>query len=133
MYFNNIKGICERSVVKLDIINIKSASDLLKYGCQPKGRGTIAKLVGIDEAELLNWINRADLSRIRGVDAEYADLLEISGVDTVVELAQRDAVNLLKKLTQLNQEKSLIETLPSLSLVQKWIDEARSLPRAIHY
>ncbi|WP_221937521.1 DUF4332 domain-containing protein [Shewanella psychropiezotolerans] len=93
----------------------------------------MAKLVGIDEAELLNWINRADLSRIRGVDAEYADLLEISGVDTVVELAQRDAVNLLKKLTQLNQEKSLIETLPSLSLVQKWIDEARSLPRAIHY
>ena len=32
---------------------------------------------------------RANLERIKGVGEEYADLLEVSGVDTVPELARR--------------------------------------------
>jgi len=38
-------------------------------------------------------VNHADLCRIDGVGSEYADLLEAAGVDTVPELAQRNAAN----------------------------------------
>jgi len=42
----------------------------------------------------LEWVNLADLYRIKGVGEEYSDLLEEAGVDTVVELAQRNPENL---------------------------------------
>jgi hypothetical protein len=39
----------------------------------------------------LTWVNHADLYRIKGVAGQYAELLEVAGVDTVPELARRSA------------------------------------------
>src|SRR5439155_20182019 len=50
----------------------------------------------------LRWVNHADLFRINGVAGEYAELLEVSGVDTVVELAQRNTAILTAKLAEIN-------------------------------
>jgi predicted flap endonuclease-1-like 5' DNA nuclease len=82
---------------------------------------------------ILKWVNRADLFRIKGVGEEYADLLEIAGVDTVPELAQRNAENLYQKVVEANQEKNLVRRLPSQSAVRDWIKQAKKLPRAINY
>jgi len=53
----------------------------------------------------MNWVNRADLARVKGVGSEYADLLENSGVDTVPELAQRNPSNLYHKMIEVNEKK----------------------------
>jgi predicted flap endonuclease-1-like 5' DNA nuclease len=73
------------------------------------------------------------LFRIKGVGEEYADLLEEAGVDTVVELAQRRADNLLGKMAEVNDRKNLVNKMPALSQVEAWVAQAKKLPRAISY
>lgn len=82
---------------------------------------------------MLNWVNRADLSRIKGVSTQYADLLECAGVDTVPELAQRNAANLQAKMAEVNEEKNLVRKVPSPSQVEDWVAQAKELPRAVCY
>ena len=73
----------------------------------------------------------ADLFRINGVGEEYSDLLEASGVDTVVELSKRIPANLHAKLLKVNAEKNLVRRPPALSEVEQWVQEAKNLPRRI--
>ena len=74
-----------------------------------------------------------DLFRIKGVGEEYADLLEEAGVDTVVELAQRKAENLLAKMVEVNAEKKLVRQLPVIAQVTSWVEQAKKMERVIHY
>lgn len=82
---------------------------------------------------ILEWVNRADLFRIKGVGEEYSDLLEAAGVDTVVELAKRDAGNLHEKMLAVNKEKKLVRKPPTQSQVRDWIEQAKKMPRAVTY
>lgn len=75
----------------------------------------------------------ADLFRINGVGQEFASLLEVAGVDTVAELAQRNAENLTAKMEEVNAEKKLTRRTPSLKEVEKWIAEAKDMPRMLEY
>ena len=59
------------------------------------------------------------------------DLLECAGVDTVPELAQRNAANLFAKLTEVNEEKNLVRKLPTESQVEGWVTEAGTLERVV--
>ena len=74
-----------------------------------------------------------DLFRIQGVGAQYAELLEAAGVDTVVELATRKAENLTKKMEEVNETKKLVRRVPPLKTVEGWVEEAKSLPRVLEY
>ncbi len=74
-----------------------------------------------------------DLSRICGIGEKYSELLELSGVDTIVELSQRDSDNLFIKISEVNEEKDLTRKLPTLSQVEKWISDAKVLPRMLEY
>lgn len=78
-------------------------------------------------------VNRADQFRVKGFGEEYADLLEIVGVDTVPELAQRNPTNLHKTMKEVNEEKNLVRRLPSESQVKGWVDQEKELPRVITY
>jgi predicted flap endonuclease-1-like 5' DNA nuclease len=78
-------------------------------------------------------VNHVDLFRIKGVGEEYSDLLEEAGVDTVPELAQRNAENLYAKLGEVNKAKKLVRRLPAQSQVADWIEQAQNLPRVITY
>ena len=69
----------------------------------------------------------------QGVGSEYADLLEAAGVDTVAELAQRNAANLAATLDQVNEAKNLVRRVPSEAEVTGWIAEAKTLPKAVEY
>lgn len=58
--------------------------------------------------------------------------LETCPVDTVVELAQRNATNLQAKLVEVNEQKKLVRSLPSESQVADWVEQAKGLDRAVH-
>ena len=129
----DIEGIGPLVGEKLMKAGVKTTQALLKKGASPQGRSILAQATGLSEARLLEWINHADLFRIKGVGEEYSDLLEAAGVDTVPELAQRNPQNLHAKLVEVNQQKSLVRQLPSLQQVENWVAQAKSLPRAIEY
>jgi predicted flap endonuclease-1-like 5' DNA nuclease len=116
-----VEGIGPAYAEKLRTIGIVTCLDLLRAGATRKGRETIVAGSGVSSNLILEWVNHVDLYRIKGVGSEYADLLEASGVDTVVELAQRNAVNLFDKLARVNLEKDLVRKLPTLVQVEDWV------------
>ncbi len=130
---SDIEGIGATYAEKLKECGIKTVEALLEKGAKPSDRANLAKLTELSPKLISKWVNRADLARIKGIGGEYADLLESSGVDTVPELAQRNAANLLAKLNTINEQKKLVRALPALSKIEDWIEQAKKLPRAIHY
>ncbi|GAA4102852.1 DUF4332 domain-containing protein [Zhongshania borealis] len=128
---SEIEGIGEAYSSRLVSEGISSIEALLENCGAKTARKNLAEKSGISEKRILNWVNRADLARINGVSTQYADLLESAGVDTVPELAQRNAENLHKKMAERNEEVHLVRKVPALSQVQSWIDQAKDLPRKI--
>ena len=129
----DVEGIGPANARKLKEAGIATIEALLDQGATPKGRKSIAEKAKVSDALVLEWVNHADLFRIKGVGEEYSDLLEEAGVDTVVELAQRNAENLLEKMGTINEKKRLVRRLPTLGQVKGWIEQAKKLPRAVSY
>jgi len=128
-----IEGIGSSYKEKLIAAGIKTTEKLLEVGCKAKAREELAQKTGISPKLILEWVNLADLMRIRGVGEEYSDLLEEAGVDTVVELSNRKPENLMLKMLETNNEKKLVRQLPGLKQVQNWVEEAKKLPRRVEY
>lgn len=128
-----IEGVGETYAGKLKAAGIGTIEALLDKGSTPKGRKELAEASGISDGLILEWVNHVDLFRIKGVASEYSDLLEAAGVDTVPELAQRNAENLFQKMNEVNAAKNLVRRLPVLSQVADWIEQAKKLPRVITY
>ena len=129
----SIEGIGATYAQKLRAVGVTTVEGLLTKGATPKGRQEIAENSGISDKLVLEWVNRADLFRIKGVGEEYSDLLEAAGVDTVVELAQRKAENLFQKMVATNAEKKLVRKLPTQAQVADWVAQAKALPRVVSY
>jgi predicted flap endonuclease-1-like 5' DNA nuclease len=129
----DIEGIGPVYAKKLNDNSIYTTTDLLEAGATPTQRKELSQKTAISDQLLLRWINMADLFRIKGVGEEYSDLLEASGVDTVVELSKRVPENLHPKMLEVNADKNLVRRPPSLSEVTRWIQEAKKLPRKINY
>ena len=128
-----IEGIGDVYRQKLQSAGVKTVEKLLKRGATPAGRDQLAAETGISGSLILEWVNHADLWRIKGVGEEYSDLLEEAGVDTVVELAQRRADNLFSKINEVNMAKKLVRRLPTEAQVTDWISQAKKLPRVVNY
>jgi predicted flap endonuclease-1-like 5' DNA nuclease len=133
MRLEAIEGIGPVYAEKLRAAGIGSVNSLLKAGATPEGRQEIGEKTGIGHEYILDWVNRADLMRIRGVGEEYSDLLEKVGVDTVVELARRDPDNLYQRLLDVNADKRLVRRPPSRGMVTSWVEHAKDLPRFVSY
>ena len=129
----DIEGIGETYAKRLHKAGVTSTSNLLEKGASSAGRKDIAEKSGIGEHLILEWVNRIDLYRINGVGSEYSDLLEASGVDTVIELGKRNAANLYNKIIEVNNAKNKVRKLPTLGQVEDWIAQVKTLPRVISY
>jgi predicted flap endonuclease-1-like 5' DNA nuclease len=129
----DIEGIGSKYADLLAKEGIKTVEGLLKVGAKSKDRKKLSESLKISDQLILEWVNHADLFRIKGVGEEYSDLLEEAGVDTVPELAQRNPVNLLEKMGEVNATKNLVRRLPVLSQVETWVKQAKDLPRVIEY
>ncbi len=128
-----IEGIGPVYGQKLRGIGIAWVKDLLAEGAAPAGRQEIADQTGIDRRLILKWVNAADLLRLNGVTPDWAELLEAAGVDTVKELRNRNAGNLVGKLEETNAASHLAREVPTLDQVTGWIEQAKKLdPKVTH-
>ncbi len=128
-----VEGIGPAYATRLAEIGIDTPLALLEVGATPRGRDRIVEQTGISQKLVLKWVNQVDMYRIKGIGSEYAELLEVSGVDTVVELATRNPEHLFEKMGEVNAEKNLVRQLPTQMQVTDWIKQAKILPRMIHY
>ena len=129
----NIEGIGPKYKEKLVKYGITSTEKLLEVAASKKGRQLLAEKTGISEKLILEWVNLADLVRIKGIGEEYSDLLEEAGVDTVKELRNRNPENLYQKCIEVNEAKKLVRRTPSLSEVKSWVKQATKLAPVVTY
>ncbi|MDH3317773.1 MAG: DUF4332 domain-containing protein [Gammaproteobacteria bacterium] len=130
---DTIEGIGPALSEKFSQAGISACETLLEKGSTKNGRKELEAATGISEAQILKFVNHADLMRIKGVGGEYAELLEHAGVDTVPELAQRNAENLAAKMVEINLEKKLVRSTPTEKQAHDWIKQAKTLPKIIQY
>ncbi len=128
-----IEGIGPVLGEKLRGAGVNNTDKMLENAKTKKQRTALAEASGISEAQILKFANMADLFRITGVGQEFSQLLEAAGVDTVPELATRKPENLTTKMEEVNAAKNLTRRTPSLKEVEKWVAEAKELPRALEY
>lgn len=128
-----IEGIGPVFAEKLGQAGITTVEGLLEAGASKTGRKKIAADSGIDESKILDWVNMADLFRIKGVASQFAELLKASGVDTVKELRNRNAENLHTKLVEVQHEKKITHAVPALKQVSDFIDQAKALDPIVTY
>lgn len=129
----DIQGIGPAYAEKLKAAGINKVSQLLEKGKTAKGRKTLEEETGIRHDLILTWVNHADLFRIKGVGPQFAELLEASGVDTVKEFAHRNAENLVAKMIEVNEKEHHTRRVPTVTEVQKMIDQAKELPAEVTY
>jgi predicted flap endonuclease-1-like 5' DNA nuclease len=128
-----IEGIGPVFAEKLGNAGVVTVENLLEKGATRGGRKSIAEASGIDESKVLNWVNKADLFRIKGIGPQFSELLEAAGVDTVKELRNRNAENLFQKLVEVQAEKKITRAVPALKQVTNFIEQAKNLPPVVTY
>jgi predicted flap endonuclease-1-like 5' DNA nuclease len=134
MRIDEVEGIGPVQSAKLTDAGVSTTEQLLERGAKPSGRQALADATGISPTLILEWVNHADLWRIKGVGSEYSDLLEAAGVDSPAELAQRNAANLATTFQELDAARpNWIRRLPSEETVRGWIAEAKTLPSVVEH
>ena len=133
MKIESIEGIGSKTGAALRKVGVSTVEKLLDAGCTKAGRKNLAETTGINESQLLQCVNMADLFRINGVASQFAELLVAAGVDTVKELRNRNAENLASKVAEVNAAKKLARVTPSTRVVTKWVAQAKELsPKVSH-
>lgn len=129
----DIEGVGPAFAAKLNAAGIINTDDLLLKGGTKSGRKEVADATGIDEGNILTWVNHCDLHRIDGIARQTSELMEAAGVDTVKELATRNAANLAAKMKEVNAAKNLTGRVPSAKKLQKMIDQAKTLETKVFH
>ncbi|HEY7468161.1 MAG TPA: DUF4332 domain-containing protein [Acidimicrobiia bacterium] len=128
---DQVAGIGHRDATKLRKAGVRTSTGLIDAAASRKDRADLASATGIDPRDLQQWINHSDLLRVRGVGAEYAELLVVAGVDTLKDLRRRNPTALLAKIIGLNGDSKVVRRLPTESMVEAWIEAARDLEPTI--
>ena len=129
----DIRGIGPNTVLILKSEGIRTTVALLRLAKTPKQRLKIAERVGTKDKNVLDWVTAADRMRVKGVGWEYSELLREAGVKTVKELKFRNPQKLVEQMTEANAKRKLVRFLPSVSMVERWIENAKKLPPVIRY
>ncbi len=127
----SFEGIDEAHSLKLAAAGVTSLDQLLEKGHDKSGRKELSVATGIGETTILKLVHRADLARIKGINASIAELLETAGVGTMFDLSQRNPSNLYTKMQAIIKQKKLIQLPPSVDQIKEWIAQAKKLPRKI--
>jgi len=128
LHVSKLRGISVDVRNRLKRQGISYTHQLLREGGGVEQRRRLAARGQIDEAALGRLVRRADLARIKGIGAIFADMLELIGVDAVAMLAQQEPAGLHARLYQLNAAERLARRAPTPEEVQDWVAQARALP-----
>jgi predicted flap endonuclease-1-like 5' DNA nuclease len=130
---DEIRTLAHREATRLRKAGIRTTDALLRRAATRSGRSEVSAETDIPTAELLRWVNFADLMRVKGVGGEYAELLSICGVTTVPELRRRNSVALTAKMHGVNHKKDLVQRLPTEAMVEAWIERAAKLDPVVRH
>jgi hypothetical protein len=127
----NLPGLSEDEVLKLQSCDIKSTLDLVKQGKTIEAKIALSSKLQVHIQYVHKWVALADLARLPSVGTQYCGLLLHAGVISVVQLAQIPTHKLHQQIMRLQvatlQRRDLC---PPVELVQQWSQQAKILGKA---
>ncbi len=127
MNISAVRGMGPDLAKKLQAKGIKNTDALLSQASSESQRRQLARELGIEPSQLLEFVNRADLARIKGIGRQFANLLEEGGVDSCKELAQRRPDHLHQKLVEVSKSGGFTKRPPTFKEVQSWVEQAKAM------
>ena len=112
---------------KLRRARVRTTVTFLQIASSRSGRALLTKETGISSPKLLHWAKRAELMKIKDLGRDYSDLLEAVGVESVSELKRRNAESLHESMTAMNNKQQIVDRMPSIKRVSKWIEESKDI------
>lgn len=128
----DIPGLGTNIVAVLKKDGIRTTVGFLRAAKTPRQRLKMAAKTGIDPKLVLDWATACDRMRVKGIGAEYAQLLGAAGVRTVNDLQLRNPRNLVERMQEANKDR-YVRLLPKERTVERWIENAKKLPPLIRY
>ncbi|MEX1207124.1 MAG: DUF4332 domain-containing protein [Acidimicrobiia bacterium] len=129
----SLTGITDKQIERLQSAGIKGTARLLTWGSTPDGRREIARETKIPIQRVANWVQRADLMRVKGVNDNYARLLVRAGVDDIADLSTRNPAQLAEEIEVASAVERDIKRLPTKAKIGHWIEQARLMLRHVWY
>jgi predicted flap endonuclease-1-like 5' DNA nuclease len=129
LHISKLRGVGPEVRARLKVGGITYSDQLLHAAATPDRRGELQRATGLDPAVIARLARRADLSRIKGIGAVFADMLERIGVDHVEALRAVDEPERLHAaLHELNRAERMARRSPTPEEVADWVGQARALP-----
>ena len=122
---NSINGMSHVEATSLRRARVKTTGTFLQIAATRSGRALLSKETGISSPKLLHWAKRAELMKIKDLGKDYADLLEAVGVESVSELRRRNPESLHELMQKINIKAKIVERMPSIKRVNRWIEESQ--------
>ncbi len=124
---NSINGMTHIEATKLRRARVRTTVTFLQIASSRSGRALLTKETGISSPKLLHWAKRAELMKIKDLGRDYSDLLEAVGVESVSELKRRNPESLHESMSAINNKQEIVDRMPSLKRVAKWIEESKDI------
>ena len=124
---DSINGMTHTEATKLRRARVRTTVTFLQIASTRSGRALLTKETGITSPKLLHWAKRAELMKIKNLGKDYADLLEVVGVESVSDLKRRNPESLHEMMAAANKSKKIVDRMPSLKRVTNWIDDSKDI------
>ncbi len=131
LHVSKLRGISFDVRAKLKRNGVTYTHQLLSAAGNTAKRHEFSETSGIEEMTLARLTCRADLARVKGIGAIFADMLELLDVDRVAKLANQDPVKLHDALYTLNAAERFARRAPTPEEVADWVTQARVLPKLV--
>jgi len=127
-----LQGISKAQIAKLHKAGVRGLGTLLVKGSTLEGRTELSQQTRIASNRIMNWVHRADLMRVIGIDDDYARVLARAGVTSIVDLSTRNPRQLASevKVAAVIED---VQRVPRHASLKKWIEEARHRVRHVWY
>jgi transcriptional regulator with XRE-family HTH domain len=122
-----IRGIGASHGDRLRKLGITNSHDLLQCALSNQDVQVIAQKISCKPTDIVLWKKMADFLRIKGVNAEFAQLLALSHLNSVKDIALSNAMQLLDKMKAARKKERRIRHMPELDDINKWIQDAKNL------
>ncbi|MGI9499424.1 MAG: DUF4332 domain-containing protein [Geminicoccaceae bacterium] len=131
LHLSKVRGTNLQMRARLKCCGVTNSRQLLRAAGPFRARVVLSGKTGIDMAALAYITKRADLARVKGIGATFADMLEVIGVDTVEHLASWAPDALHRTLLDFNQTERFARRAPTPEEIDAWVMQARELPLLI--
>jgi hypothetical protein len=126
MKLTDIIGLEEKHAKLLYNAGIREMEDLLALSYYQIKK--LARSIGVSVKMLDTWQEHADLMRVESITPEIANALNLIGIDSLRELAYRNAKNSIERLKKLKQDNpKVLGKVPTLKNMEEWIKTAKNI------